>query len=203
MHHSLEMKLKTINGLVSGTHWVKKRKPFWDLLLKNPCSEIAARKPCSEIWCSKTLVLRFSLGVVTTVKTSKSWRVLSVYLNWFKFQKELWLLWSLYDCWVQERQTNKPSYIGALVLFFFQAILDTVGLSPTRKTVLNILHNVSGILEPARCVQVHVLLLAIITSSYQCPFSLCAALFHFPLKIYMCVKLVEFFPSFFLLCCKM
>jgi hypothetical protein len=101
------------------------------------------------------------------------------------------------------KQTNKPSYIIALVLFFFQAILDTVGLSPTRKTVLNILHNVSGILEPARCVRVHVLLLAIITSYYQCPFSLCAALFHFPLKIYMCVKLVEFFPSFFLLCCKM
>ncbi len=162
----------------------------------------------SEICSSKTLVLRFSLGVVTTVKTSKSWRVLSVYLNWFKFQKELWLLWSLYDCRVQERQkrkkqTNKPSYIVALVLFFFQAILDTVGLSPTRKTVLNILHNVSGILEPARCVQVHVLLLAIITSYYQFPFSLCATLFHFSLKIYMCVKLVEFFPSFFLLCCKM
>jgi hypothetical protein len=64
----------------------------------------------------------------------------------------------------QQQQTNKPSYIIALVLFFFQAILDTVGLSPTRKTVLNILHNVSGILEPARCVRVHVLSLAIITS---------------------------------------
>jgi hypothetical protein len=97
----------------------------------------------------------------------------------------------------KKKNTNKPSYIIALVLFFFQAILDTVGLSPTRKTVLNILHNVSGILEPKRCVQVHVLLLAIITSYYQCPFSLCAALFHFPLKIYICVELVEFFPSFF------
>jgi hypothetical protein len=49
-------------------------------------------------------------------------------------------------------------------LNFMEAILDIVGLSPTRKTVLNILHNVSGIIEPARCVQVYVLLLVIITS---------------------------------------
>jgi hypothetical protein len=53
------------------------------------------------------------------------------------------------NCFVGDRAL--PTLKNA-TLNFVEAILDTVGLSPTKKTVLNILDNVSGILEPARCV---------------------------------------------------
>ncbi|KAH8952003.1 hypothetical protein BDL97_09G061300 [Sphagnum fallax] len=51
------------------------------------------------------------------------------------------------NCFVGDRAL--PTLKNA-TLNFVEAILDTVGLSPTKKTVLNILDNVSGILEPAR-----------------------------------------------------
>ena len=35
-----------------------------------------------------------------------------------------------------------------------QGALDSIGLSPTKKTVLKILHNISGVIKPARFVLV-------------------------------------------------
>ena len=48
-----------------------------------------------------------------------------------------------------------------------QAILDSVGLSPTKKTVLNILHNINGVIKPARLVSLSILSPSILPEPYD------------------------------------
>lgn len=51
---------------------------------------------------------------------------------------------------IWDHLVNLIKTVLCLLVDFFQGVLDCVGLNLSKKMVLNILHDVSGILKPAR-----------------------------------------------------